>query len=128
MKTNRIGVLAFFGLSTYGLVPISLAYESSVFLICFSYFLGGVGIELFNIPWFTAIQREVPPNLVGRVTSFDFLISYGIAPVTLAIFPYFIERLGGDIVLYFCGIITIVACFLVLLIPGSSILKDPKAH
>lgn len=126
LKINRIGILAFFGLAMYGLVPISLAYEDSIYLICFAYFMGGVGIEAFNIPWFTAIQREVPENLVGRVTSFDFLVSYGVAPITLAVFPYVIDLVGGIPVLYFCGAITIIACLIVLIVPGASILKDSR--
>ncbi len=62
-RPRRPGLLAFAGLSLYGLVPLALlvADRSSIVL---AYLLGGIGIEVFNIPWFTALQREVPKEMV----------------------------------------------------------------
>lgn len=45
-----------------------------------AYVVAGLGIELFNVPWFTATQREVEPGKLARVSSLDFLFSYGLAP------------------------------------------------
>jgi hypothetical protein len=42
------------------------------------------GIELFNVPWFTATQREVEPDKLAGCP-LDFLLSYGLAPVGLAL-------------------------------------------
>ncbi|GEN26536.1 hypothetical protein HVA01_01820 [Halovibrio variabilis] len=123
---KKIGLVAFIGLSFYGFVPLALAYGESKYLILLAYFIGGIGIEAFNIPWFTAIQREVPESLIGRVTSFDFLVSYGVAPITLAIFPYAIDIFGSDYVLYFAGLITIFSSLIALLVPGAITLRDPK--
>lgn len=123
---KNIGLIAFIGLSLYGFVPLALAYAESKYLILLAYFIGGIGIEAFNIPWFTAIQREVPESLIGRVTSFDFLVSYGVAPITLAIFPYAIDIFGSSYVLYFAGFITIFSSLIALFIPGAITLQDPK--
>lgn len=128
IKIKNIGFIAFVGLSFYGLVPLALAYGESKYLICLAYFLGGIGIEAFNIPWFTAIQREVPENLIGRVTSFDFLVSYGVSPITLAIFPYAINMFGSNYILCLAGLITILASLIALFVPGATVLKDPRKN
>jgi hypothetical protein len=39
----------------------------------------GIGIALFDVPWFTAIQREVEPRLLARASSVDFPLSDGLA-------------------------------------------------
>lgn len=52
-----------------------------------AYVATGLGIELFNVPWFTATQREVAPDKLARVSSLDFLLSYGLAPLGLVLIP-----------------------------------------
>ena len=124
---KRPGLLAFAGLSLYALVPLALLV-SSPSLIVLAYLLGGIGIELFNIPWFTAIQREVPKEMLGRVSSLDFLVSYGMAPLGLAGLPYLIAWFGQSTVLVVCGLATGLAAFAVLAVPGARALADPRWH
>ncbi len=119
------GLVAFIGLSLYGLVPFSLLGDYPI-LIYLAYFLGGIGIEIFNIPWFTAIQREVPKDKIGRVSSLDFLVSYGVSPLALAILPFLISSFGSNLLLIICGFMTISAALLALLIPGSFYLKEKR--
>ena len=38
-----------------------------------------------TIIWATAKQRHVPPHLLGRVSSFDWLISIGLLPLSFAL-------------------------------------------
>jgi hypothetical protein len=71
--------------------------------------VAGVGIELFNVPWFTAAQREVAPDKLARVSSLDFLLSYGLAPLGLALIAPAIDAFGARAVLAGCALVCFAA-------------------
>lgn len=102
------GWMALAGLAAYGLAPLSLLAPVHPSLVVAAYVVAGVGIEVFNVPWFTATQREVAPDKLARVSSLDFLVSYGLAPVGLALISPAIAAFGIQAVLTACA----VACFL----------------
>lgn len=87
------------GLAAYGLAPLSLIGAESYILPALGYFIGGVGIQIFNILWFTHIQSEVAPDKLARVSSLDFLCSFGLAPLGLAFINPLAEGLGIGLVL-----------------------------
>ncbi|WP_437282968.1 MFS transporter [Sorangium sp. So ce375] len=122
---RRPGLLAFAGLSLYGLVPLALLVADQR-VIVLAYLLGGLGIEMFNIPWFTAIHREVPREMLGRVSALDFLVSYGTVPLGLAGLPYLITWFGRAPVSTVCGLATGLAALSVLAVPGARELADPR--
>ncbi|NTJ61648.1 MFS transporter [Agrobacterium rhizogenes] len=125
VRLPRPGIMAFLGLSLYGLVPLAL-YSHSGTLIVISYFLGGAGIELFNIPWFTAIQNQIPKDMLGRVSSIDFLVSYGAAPLALAAMPTLLFAIGQEAALVLVGVIVLVLPVLALTVPGVLEFKEPR--
>jgi MFS family permease len=106
-RPRAIGWIALCGLGLYGLVPLSLIHPGHSILPVAAFFLAGVGIELFNVPWFTATQREVPADKLARVSSIDFLFSYGLAPLGLAGIAPLAESLGIESVLLLCGLVCI---------------------
>ncbi|MFI3904495.1 MFS transporter [Ochrobactrum sp. S1502_03] len=124
-RPHYAGLSAFTGLALYGFVPLALLSQID-YLIIGAYFLGGFGIELFNIPWFTAIQREIPRPLLGRVTSIDFLVSYAAAPLALALMPAFITFAGESKTLTVAGLLVLTVPLLALFAPGTVYLKEPK--
>lgn len=127
----RPGSVAFLGLGLYGLVPLALAGagpapELGLVLILLAFALGGAGIEAFNIPWFSAMQREFPAERQGRIFSFDFMVSHGVAPLGLIILPYTFDLAGRSTVLVICGMATIAAALAALAVPGARDLADPN--
>jgi MFS family permease len=118
-KPKDIGWLALVGLALYGFVPLSLLFSNIFFLPIIAFFLAGIGIEFFNVPWFTAAQREIPQDRLARVTSVDFLFSYGLAPLGLAGLTPLTQLVGTDTVLWLCAIICIGAPLLAMLVRGS---------
>lgn len=116
---RRIGMVALIGLSLYGLVPFSLLIGGPIAVPIVAFFIAGVGIELFNVPWFTAVQREVPKDRLARVSSVDFVFSYGLAPLGLAAIAPLAELFGTGPVLLVCGMTCIAAPLLALLHPAS---------
>ncbi|MGO1052938.1 MFS transporter [Crossiella sp. CA198] len=113
------GWAALAGLALYGLAPLSLIAEVHPAVVIAAYVVTGVGIELFNVPWFTATQREVDPRLLARVSSVDFLFSYGLAPVGLALIAPAIEAFGVTAVLAACALVCFAAPALAALVPTA---------
>ncbi|MFC0842454.1 MFS transporter [Streptomyces noboritoensis] len=115
------GWAAFAGLAAYGFAPLSLMLPVHPVVVVAAYAVAGIGIELFNVPWFTATQREVAPEKLARVSSLDFLVSYGLAPVGLALIAPAIDAFGVTPVLAVCA----AACFLV---PAAAALVPTARH
>ncbi|MFC4059003.1 MFS transporter [Planomonospora corallina] len=113
------GRAALTGLALYGFAPLSLLLPVHPAAVFAAYAIAGLGIELFNVPWFTAMQREVDPRLLARVSSLDFLVSYGLAPVGLAFLAPAIDAFGRQPVLGGCAIVCFAAPAAAALIPGS---------
>lgn len=107
------------GMACYGLVPLALLLPVHWVVLIAVYVVGGIGIELFNIPWFTAIQREVEPGKLARVSSLDFLLSFGLSPVALAFIAPAIDHFGAGVVLGGCALICFAAPAAAALVPSS---------
>ncbi|MEU7010170.1 MFS transporter [Streptomyces sp. NPDC046332] len=115
------GWAAFAGLAAYGVAPLSLMLPVHPLVVVAAYAVAGIGIELFNVPWFTATQREVAPDKLARVSSLDFLVSYGLAPIGLALIAPAIDLFGITPVLAACA----AACFLV---PAAAAVVPTARH
>ncbi|MGW4797297.1 MFS transporter, partial [Nonomuraea sp. NPDC004297] len=113
------GWTALAGLALYGFAPLGLLLPVHPAVVFAAYALAGLGIELFNVPWFTATQREVEPRLLARVSSLDFLLSYGLAPVGLALLAPAIDAFGAGPVLAGCALVCFLAPAAAALAPGS---------
>ncbi|MCE6996357.1 MFS transporter [Saccharothrix sp. S26] len=113
------GWAALAGLACYGFAPLSLLLPVPAAVVVAAYALAGAGIELFNVPWFTAIQREVDPRALARVSSLDFLLSYGLAPVGLALIAPAIDAFGPGPVLVACAATCFAAPALAAVVPSS---------
>ncbi|WP_320783604.1 MFS transporter [Streptomyces sp. CRN 30] len=113
------GRAALAGLASYGFAPLSLLFPVHPAVVMAAYAVAGVGIELFNVPWFTAAQREVAPDKLARVSSLDFLLSYGLAPVGLAAIAPAIDAFGTTSVLAGCAVVCFAAPAAAALVPSA---------
>ncbi|WP_017603028.1 MFS transporter [Nocardiopsis alkaliphila] len=118
-KPRAQGWWALFGLGLYALAPLSLAFPVGAVAVFAAYAVVGVGVELFNVPWFTAAQREVAPDKLARVSSLDFLFAYGFAPVGLALIAPAAQAFGTESVLLGCAVLCVLAPALAALAPGA---------
>ncbi|MET9553710.1 MFS transporter [Streptomyces sp. NPDC006645] len=113
------GWTALAGLAAYGFAPLSLVFPVHPAVVVAAYVVAGFGIELFNVPWFTATQREVAPDRLARVTSLDFMLSYGLAPLGLVLIAPAIDTFGPRPVLAGCALICFLAPALAALVPSA---------
>ncbi|WP_438387967.1 MFS transporter [Actinopolyspora saharensis] len=118
-RPSSQGWAALGALACYGFAPLALLLPVPSVVVFAGYALAGIGIELFNVPWFTATQREVDPRLLGRVSSLDFLVSYGLAPLGLALIGPAVEHLGTTWVLGTSALLCWAVPALVTAAPGT---------
>jgi len=84
-----------------------------------------------TIVWSTMKQRRVPGDLLGRVSSLDWLISIGLLPVSFALTAPLAATLGVRTTLIGAGLAGAVATLGGLLLPGMRAVDQsmaPAAH
>ncbi|MDQ3789764.1 MAG: MFS transporter, partial [Actinomycetota bacterium] len=113
------GWTALVALACYGFAPLALLFPVHWAVIVAAYVVAGLGIELFNVPWFTATQREVAPDKLARVSSLDFLLSYGLAPAGLALIAPAIAAFGVTAVLGVCAAVCFAVPLAMVFVPTT---------
>jgi MFS family permease len=71
-----------------------------------------------TIVWATAKQRHVPAELLGRVSSLDWLISIGLLPLSFALTGPMTAWIGVQATMVGAGILGGIVTFSALLLPG----------
>ncbi|MGW6929046.1 MFS transporter [Lentzea sp. NPDC054927] len=125
-RPRAAGWTGLFGLALYGFAPLVLLLPVHPVVVIAVYAIAGLGIDLFNVPWFTATQREVEPSKLARVSSLDFLMSYGLAPIGLALIAPAVTAYGASTVLIACSVICFAAPALAALVPSSRDFGTPE--
>jgi MFS family permease len=90
--------------------------------------LAGAGFALFNIWWLTALAERIPPNALSRVTSYDWMVSFGLLPLGYLLAGPLAARLGAVNVLVGATVLAAVAIALGLVPREMRMLKrlDPR--
>jgi len=103
------------------LTAFALAHGAWIFAVIslLSGALGATG----NIVWGTLMKTLVPNELLGRVSSFDWLVSIGLIPLSFAITGPLAEAFGARATLLWAGGIGGIAMIAFLAVPG---LRDPE--
>lgn len=122
---RRPGLWALLGLLPYTPFMVALAYSDSFALLAALTFVCGVGLEPFQIWWASALQREIPPNLLARVVSLDWLMSLGLMPLGQALAGPAADRFGRPPVLVFGAVVLFVTTLAVMPVPGVLDFRTP---
>lgn len=119
------GLWALMGLLPHAGLFVSMAYSRSVVVVAAWSFVCGVGLEPFQIWWSSALQRDVPPDLLARVISLDWLVSLGLMPVGLALAGPAADAFGREPVLLVAAGAMVVTTLGVLPVPGVREFRTP---
>ncbi|GHE13984.1 MFS transporter [Streptomyces alanosinicus] len=84
-----------------------------------AYFLGMFGLGVLSPLWETAIQLRIPQEVLGRVGSFDALISFAARPLGLAVAVPVATLLGTSAPLLAGAVLVAAANLAVLLLPEA---------
>ncbi|MEV7040430.1 MFS transporter [Amycolatopsis sp. NPDC051061] len=85
IRPARPGTLAQLALLPFGLLLLVLSADLPVAAFVGVHFLAGVGLDVYTVLWVTAIQRDVPDAMRGRVFAFDAAGSSALMPVAFAV-------------------------------------------
>lgn len=108
-------------LATLAGEPIMLALlgagDPLLAIVVFAFISGAAG-TVFNVFWFTLLQREIPAEELSRVSSWDYLGTYALQPIGLAAVGPIALAVGISATLYAAGALAALTTCTVLAIPA----------
>ena len=100
------------------ITTLALAFPISETFIVVAYLFAGFSVGPWEAFWASAIQREVPRELQGRVFSIDHMGSAGLMPLGMALVGPAVSFFGEKELLIGASIFHVIICLAVLRIPG----------
>jgi predicted outer membrane lipoprotein len=82
-------------------------------------FVAEASISMLVVIWFTLLQRLVPNELLGRVSSVDWMISISGAPISFLIVGPLASLIGADRLLILAGVLGAATTIVVMFLPGA---------
>ena len=110
------------------LAPLVLAFPVNEYVVVGAYLLAGLSVGPWEAYWNSAIQREIPHDLQGRVFSIDHMGSSGLMPLGMALVGPAVAFFGEKDLLIGASIFHIFICVLVLMVPGVKDMKAPANY
>jgi len=123
---RRYLTLLVLGWGVSGVPFLLIAHADSVWTIVAA---AGVMGALFSAPmviWGTLLQRRVPPQLLGRVSSLDFFVSIALMPVSMAVAAPVADAIGLETTFYVAALAPIV--FAVVAVVWGRMPADEVSH
>lgn len=125
IKTTKPGLVAISMWSLFAFAPLALAFPINPQFVILGYFIAGLSIGGWEAYWVTAVQREVPQDMQGRVFSIDAVGSGGMMPIGMALVGPSVALFGEKPFLLGAIIFHVIICYLVLLVPGVKEMRHP---
>ena len=85
--------------------------------------IAGAGVALFDVWWETALAERIPPELLSRVSSYDWMVSLGLLPLGLLVAGPLAATFGSVDVLLGGSAIAVAAYLAGLLPRGTRMLE-----
>jgi MFS family permease len=128
IKVKHEGYVSIFMWAFVIIAPLSLAYPISETFVVVAFLLAGFSIGPWEAWWSSAVQREVPAHLQGRVFSIDHMGSTGLMPIGMALVGPAVALFGERELLIGASIFHLIACFAILRVPGVKDMKMPANY
>ncbi|WP_328318081.1 MFS transporter [Streptomyces sp. NBC_00388] len=117
-----VAVLAVFPVAA----PMALlASGTPVWGVCVAMFCSGLSSDVFGALWETTMQREIPEEILSRVSSYDWFGSLALAPLGLVAAGPVAAAVGPRAALAGCAGFTVLATCGALLAPQVRTLRAP---
>jgi DHA3 family tetracycline resistance protein-like MFS transporter len=114
-KRGVVGYLSWFVIGvTIALLGLQRNFAVSLVIMA----LMGVGATSFGLIWTNSLQEIVPKDLLGRVSSIDYLGSFALLPIGYAVAGWATDQFGAAAVFVFCGSVTAALALLALMHPA----------
>lgn len=118
VRPRRPVLAANLGLASYAVPLLLLAAAGPTPLVIASYGVALAAVGYLNPVWATVVQAHFPPQVLARVTSYDWLASLGAVPLGFALAPLAAGVWGEDVPLLATAGVVVLACLGSALVPG----------
>ena len=125
VKVKHEGYVSIFVWMFVIIAPLALAFPVSPTFLVIAYLLAGFSVGPWEAWWASAVQREVPQHLQGRVFSIDHMGSAGLMPIGMALIGPAVAFFGETELLIGASIFHILISFAILRVSGVKDMKMP---
>jgi predicted MFS family arabinose efflux permease len=116
-RPRRLLLAASLTVSLLVLPLFALAWTRSVPLIAIAALVSGAGTEIFEVNWSTALQEQIPLDMLSRISAYDMFGSYTLTPVGSTIAGPVALALGVAAALTGGGIVILASVIAVICVP-----------
>jgi len=102
----------------------TLAFDLHLSWTVLAAVFSGISIEVFMVTWNTSLQSHVPEESYSRVSSYDTLGSFGIAPLGIVMAGPLAMHFGVNTILFITGTTTLVAAIASLAVSSVRNLRN----
>ena len=124
VKIERPLFLAMVLIALSAVWDFSLAFDVSLIATVAAAVFSGISLEIFMVTWNTSLQHHVPEESYSRVSSYDTLGSFGIAPLGIVIAGPLAMHFGVNTILIITGCTTFLASVASLFVPSVRQLRN----
>ncbi|MFG2164771.1 MFS transporter [Micromonospora chersina] len=117
-RPRRPVLLGNLALAAYAAPLLLLAAAAPAPVTVAAYCLALVALGFLNPVWETVVQGQFPPEVLARVTSYDWLMSLGAMPLGYALAPLAARAWGAPAPLAVAGVLVLLACVGTAAVPG----------
>jgi len=110
-----------------GCLPLAVfGFMDQLWLVTVGAFIVGYAFQAATVIWGTLLQRRVPSDMLGRVSSLDFFVSLAFMPVSMALAVPVMHLLGLQLTFLIAGTAPLVLAFVALI--AGRLPADERAH
>jgi len=124
VKIERPLFLAMVLIALSSIWDFTLALDYSLVASIAAAIFSGISLEIFMVTWNTSLQHHVPEESYSRVSSYDTLGSFGIAPLGIVIAGPLAMHFGVNTILLVTGCTTLIAAVASLFVPSVRNLRN----
>jgi predicted MFS family arabinose efflux permease len=93
-KVNRAILVGNFALMSYAVPLVLFAIAAPAWAVVIAYGLAMACLGFLNPVWETAVQQEIPAQVLARVSAYDWLVSLAAMPLGYALGPVLVRQFG----------------------------------
>jgi MFS family permease len=116
-RPQRMLLVASLSVPAFSLFLFALAVPLALPLVAAAALLAGGSLEVFAVNWSTTMQQEISPTMLSRLSSYDALGSFALAPVGAVVAGPIASIFGTPAVLTAGGILIVLVTIAVLFVP-----------
>jgi hypothetical protein len=118
VRPRRPVLVANLGLASYAAPLLLLAAAAPAPAVIAAYAVALTALGFLNPVWETVVQGQFPPQVLARVSSYDWLVSLGAMPIGYALAPIVARTWGEPVPLIGAAVLVAVACVGTAAVPG----------